>query len=476
MVSLSTFQHRREALCALLGDGLVVLGGHRQLPTNLPMNLGPARQSSHILYLTGIREPDACVVIDVRTRRFEAFFVAPEPGDEVWHGPTLALAEMARTYGADAAHPLPRLEDRVRSLRSGRKTAVLTLPCADPGWATHMGALGVDLPAFGRLHRAIESPLADAMIALRLRHDAAGLSGIREAVEVTAAAFGALMSATRVGRTEAQLRGLCEGVFRAAGMRPSYDPIVTVRGEILHCRSNPHTLGEDDLLLVDAGCETPDGWAADVTRAWPARGRFDARQRDVYTLVLEAEKACISLSHAGTEYRDIHVAACRVIARGLVDIGVLRGDVDGLVEQDAHALFFPHGVGHLLGLDVHDLEDLGDRAGYAPGRTRSGRFGLGYLRLDRRLESDMVVTIEPGLYFIPGLLNDPALAERFRDAVDFDRARGFLGFGGVRIEDDVRVTDGEPEVLTAVIPREVRDVEEVVGSRLDAIGAIGLVR
>jgi Xaa-Pro aminopeptidase len=280
------------------------------------------------------------------------------------------------------------------------------------------------------------------------------------------------MAATRPGGHEAQIRALIDGIFTAAGARPSYAPIVTVRGEILHCRSNPHPLGADDLLLVDAGCETPEGYAADVTRAWPVRGRFDARQRAVYEIVLEAQLQCIDRVRPGTEYLDVHMHACRVIAQGLRDLGLLRGSVDDLVAHDAHAVFFPHGIGHLIGLDVHDIEDLGDRAGYAPDRRRSDRFGLAWLRLNRRLEPGMAVTIEPGIYFIPGLLNSPEVAEKYKSWIDLERARTYLGFGGIRIEDDVVTTQDRPEVLTGALAKRVADVEAVVGTALEGLGAI----
>jgi len=473
MVTLSTFQQRRNRLRALLPEGLVVLGGHRPQPMNIPMNVTRLRQSSHLLFLTGLRAPDVALLFRLDTGRLELFLPPQEAGDDIWHGRSPSADEIGDEIGADAAYPLAELEARIASHRADRDPPLFTVPSADPEWAARLEAIGIQVPRFGALDRYVPSPLADALVTLRLSQDAAGLEAMRAAAAVTAEAHRVAMAATRPGGHEAQIRALIEGVFRASGMALAYDPIVTIRGEVLHCWSNPHRLSDSDLLLVDAGCETPGGYAADVTRTWPVRGRFDGRQRAVYEIVLEAQMQCIDLVRPGVEYVDIHLHAARVIAQGLKDLGLLRGSIDDLVANDTHALFFPHGVGHLIGLDVHDIEDLGDRAGYGADRQRSPRFGMAYLRLNRRLEPGMAVTIEPGIYFIPGLLENPNVIARHRPWVDFDKARSYLGFGGIRIEDDVVVTLEAPEVLSAGIPKTIAEIEACVGSAPELLGALG---
>ena len=206
------------------------------------------------------------------------------------------------------------------------------------------------------------------------------------------------------------------------------------------------------------------GWAADVTRTWPVNGKFSSTQRDIYDVVLAAHDACIDKISTGVEYEDIHLCACRIIAEGLVNLGILQGNTEELVEIDAHALFFPHGIGHLLGLDVHDMEDLGDLAGYEAGRERSGRFGLGYLRLNRPLRTDMVVTIEPGFYQVPAILNNSQNRENFKNLVNWERLAQFADVRGIRIEDDVLVTENGSEVLTAALPTQADAVEQLTVS------------
>ena len=230
----------------------------------------------------------------------------------------------------------------------------------------------------------------------------------------------------------------------------------------MHNQHYHHPIQPGDLLLVDVGAETATGWASDITRTWAVSGKFSSTQRDIYDVVLAAHDACISKIYPGVEYQDIHLLAAKVIAQGLVDLGILKGNADDLVAMDAHALFFPHGVGHLLGLDVHDMEDLGDLAGYEQGRKRSDRFGLCYLRLNRPLRAGMLVTIEPGFYQVPGILNDPECREKYQDVVNWERLEQFSDVRGIRIEDDVLVTETGSEVLTADLPTDADSIEQMV--------------
>jgi len=261
---------------------------------------------------------------------------------------------------------------------------------------------------------------------------------------------------------EAGVRAAMEGVIIAHNMTNAYAGIISVHGEVLHNQEYSHRLQAGDLLLADVGAETAMGWASDVTRTWPVAGKFSSTQRHIYNLVLAAHDACIEKIRPGVEYLDIHLLSAQVITQGLVDLGILRGRVADLVEMDAHALFFPHGVGHLLGLDVHDMEDLGDLAGYQQGRVRSKRFGLSFLRLNRPLQPGMVVTIEPGFYQVPAILNNPEFQAKYRDVINWEKLAQFNDVRGIRIEDDVLVTETGSEVLTAQLPTEAEAVEQLV--------------
>lgn len=310
--------------------------------------------------------------------------------------------------------------------------------------------------------QGIDLELARAIASLRLTHDTVALAELRQAAAVTVQAHIAGMAVTPSAQMEAEVRAAMEHVIIAHNMTCAYPSIVTVHGEVLHNEQYHHPLQPGDLLLADVGAETAMGWASDVTRTWPVSGKFSPTQRDLYNVVLAAHDACIAKTCPGMDYQDIHLLAAAVIAEGLVDLGILRGQPEDLVEMDAHALFFPHGVGHLLGLDVHDMEDLGDLAGYEAGRVRSDRFGLNYLRLNRPLRSGMLVTIEPGFYQVPAILNDPERRSKYQGVVNWERLAQFADVRGIRIEDDVFVTQAGSEVLTVALPTTADDVEQLV--------------
>lgn len=458
------FSRRREALGQRLGDApaLVFAGGLRA--RNYPANVFPYRADSHFLYLVGAAIPEAALM--VQGGRSELFVPAKDEDDPLWHGPQPGYEDFAAATGVDAVRTLDELPGAVKAAGGGDR--VQTLPSADPltrhRQATLLGRRwpGDRSPGVTGLDEA-DLRLADAMIELRVTHDEGALEMIRRATEGTAAAHRAGMAATRPGLLEHDVRAAMERELTARGMTPAYNAIVTVHGEILHNTEYHHRLEADDLLLADFGGEL-EGWATDVTRTWPVSGKFSPTQRALYDIVLQSQLDAIDKVRPGVRYRDVHLTASRTLARGLVDEGLLKGDPDSLVERGAHAIFFPHGVGHLLGLDVHDMEDLGDRAGYAPGRARSEQFGLGYLRLDRDLAPGMVVTIEPGLYLVPAILERQSLVGPFVADGTFDPSRleRFSDVRGIRIEDDVLCTTTDPESLTAAIPKDPAAVEAAV--------------
>ena len=261
-------------------------------------------------------------------------------------------------------------------------------------------------------------------------------------------------------RTAQALAGLIEGIVRAAGRRLAFAPIVTRRGEILHAQPDDAPLTPGDLLLVDIGAESRKHYASDITRTIPVGGRFSGRQRAVYDIVLAAQKSAIAAMAPGVRYLDVHRLAATVLCEGLSDLGLIRGRVDDAVQVGAHALFFPHGLGHMLGLDVHDMESFGeDNVGYDEETRRSDQFGLAALRLGRCLEAGFVVTVEPGLYFIPALIDRWREEGRWSSFIAFEKLKPYRRLGGIRIEDDVLVTPEGARVLGPVIPKAAATVE-----------------
>lgn len=454
------FAARRRALLDRLTSPALIAAGLPQ-SRNYRANRYPFRASSHFLYFVGESIPGAALLFaDGRTT---LFLEPPDPSDALWHGPRPTLEDARAHHGVDAVLPLPEIDAALARVTGRGSRPVAALPASDAASAAWLSArLGRPVLPCGGDALEPGSPdeaLAEAMIAARLRHDEAAVAQLRAAGQRSASAHLAGMRATRRARSEAEVGAAMLAELRRHGLGDAYGPIVTVHGEVLHNEAQVHALRPGDLLLADVGGEMPEGWAADITRTWPVSGEFSPSQRAVYDVVLAAQLAAIGAARKGTSYRKVHETAARAIVEGLRDLGVFRGDVDGLVERGAAAIFFPHGVGHLLGLDVHDMEDLGDRAGYAPGRTRSTRFGDCYLRLDRDLEPGMAVTIEPGFYQVPAILDDPAHVGAVGADLDRSALARYADVRGIRIEDDVLVTEGEPEVLTAAVPKDPAAIE-----------------
>ncbi len=443
---------RRQRLHEALGpDRPAAIYAGPSRGRNYLANPYPYRATSHFLYLVGRGiEGGLLWLADGEA----TLFVPPRAADDdLWHGPAEGDAQLAEALGL-GVRPLAQLA----SVRSDRPVA--TVPPFDPWDHARLGALiGRDDLA----DEGLDGPLLDALVTLRLQHDGAAITELRRAAQASVEAHRVGLGVTRVGLYERDVCAAMEACLARAGCTTAYGSIVTTHGEVLHQHDHSQVLAAGDLLLADVGAETDTGYAGDVTRTWPVAGRFTTTQRALYDVVLRAQTAAIAGVRPGARYRDVHLAAAREIVAGLVDLGILRGRVDSLIEQGAQALFFPHGIGHLLGLDVHDMEDLGDRAGYAPGRPRATQFGLSYLRLDRELSPGMLVTIEPGFYQVPSLLQDPARVGLSAGVVDRDVLARFADVRGIRIEDDVLVTAAGCEVLTAALPSTASDIEALVG-------------
>ncbi|MEB3232174.1 MAG: aminopeptidase P family protein [Leptolyngbyaceae bacterium] len=449
--SLEVLKQRRQRLSDVFTDPVLLWSGNASA-RNFPANVYPFRANSHFLYFVGYPLQNAVVYLE--GGRLTLYMDNPSAASALWHGPEPEREAIAHHIGASAAFPLADLPLRAQD--------AATVLAQDGPTQQHQGSvLGRSVVAAPQAE-GLDRELAIAISQIRLCHDAAGLEEMRHAAAVTVKAHQAGMRATPTASHESDVRAAMERVILAQNMTTAYSSIVTVQGEVLHNNHYHHRLSPGDLLLADVGAETASGWAADITRTWPVSGTFSPSQRSLYAIVLAAHDACIAEIKPGVEYREIHLLAAQIMAEGLVDLGILRGNPMDLVEQDAHALFFPHGVGHLLGLDVHDMEDLGDMAGYAPGRQRSDRFGLSYLRLDRPLQPNMVVTIEPGFYQVPGILQNPDWRSRYQTLVNWDRLAEFADVRGIRIEDDVRVTETGHEVLTAALPTAIADIEALM--------------
>lgn len=460
-------RRRRQLLERLAAPALLFAGGER--PRNYPANPYPYRADSNLLLFFSQPEPESVAAFDPAEGTVTLFLPPRTVETATWEGPRASLEEVREREGVDRVLPLDALREEAARLASGRPLQALAV--ADPAATALARELtGLDL-AQEEPERIGPAALVDALAELRLCKTPSELEAVRHAAAITAGGFAEVLAATRPGATEQELAGLLEGSFLRAGCVPAYGTTLTPRGEILHKHHRDGVFRAGDLLLCDAGAELPSGWSADVTRTWPVTGAFTAEQAELYDLALAAEEAAIAAARPGVRNQELHQAAARVLAGGLADMGLLRGAAEDLVASGAYALFLPHGIGHLLGLDTHDLRVFGDRVTYGADRPRSRRFGENMLRFNRDLRAGMTLTVEPGIYFVAAILRNPEFHQRFAGQADFARAERFLalnegrGFGGIRIEDDIHVTEGGAEVLTAAIPKRREALEPLIGRR-----------
>ncbi|MBS2039472.1 aminopeptidase P N-terminal domain-containing protein [bacterium] len=413
------FQQRRRHLARLYPHPVLLESG--------PKTRNRFRAESFFLYFGGWNHPNLTMLL--QDGEATLFYDPPETEQAIWEGPGPDLHELKHRYGLS----------RIASLREMPQAAT-------------------------RLNPEAPEELLQAAISLRLLHDQAARNQLEQAVDMSVRAHFQAMRATRPERWEFQILATLLVSVTQEGGSPAFEPVVSTRGEILRNRDNQGTLQRGDLLLVDFGARTSEGWSAGLTRTYPVRTNYSSRQAEIYEVVLAAQKQALAACRPGQEYRQVHRAACLGLTGGLVELGLMRGCPEDLVERGAHALFFPHGVGHLMGLDLRDMEEFGDRAGYAPGRQRSRQLDLKHLSLDRLLQPHMAVTVEPGFYWIPQLLENPEYTEPFRDCLNLDRIAAYKEVRGIRIGDNVLIHETGSKLLSATLPKEVQELEIVVNS------------
>jgi Xaa-Pro aminopeptidase len=457
------YRKRREAVRQHIGEGLILWLGQVPQPRNYEGNTYLFRQNSHFLYYTGLCLPNLAMLSLTDTGE-DLLFADPADVDSiVWNGPVPSTKDLARSAGIDTVKDLSTLQGHIdRAEAEGMKIHYLP-----PYRVSCMHRLSRLLKmSQEEVVSHVSGELMHAVAGQRSRKSEEELDQIEEALLVTDFMHRACMAAARPGMRESELAGLIQGIALSGDVQQAFTPIVTVHGEVLHNNSYGGILEDGRLLLNDSGAESSMGYASDITRTFPVGGRFTAMQAEIYGLVLDVQRGAIEKMRPGITNREVHLHACRVLAEGLGNMGLMKGDAAEAVEAGAHALFMPHGIGHMMGLDVHDMEDLGDIVGYKEKEPRSGQFGLKYLRLSRPLEPGFVLTAEPGIYFIPALI-DRWKSERKHEAfINYEQVDRFRNFGGIRIEDDVLVTLEGSRILGPGIPSSVPEVEEACARSL----------
>ena len=461
MFSAATYSERRTALGTALrkrGEtGLVLFPGHSAAPMNYTDNAYPFRQDSSFLYFFGYNREGLTGIIDLDADESWYFNQGDTMDDIIWSGATATADELATRCGCEQYGDEKKLATMLtEAQKQQRPIHILPIYRAETKMRLvqllNYGLMDVDA--------LVSEPFIQEVVALRSIKSIEEVMEIELALDISYAMYANALAATRPGVTERQIASTLQSTVALGGSLQSFTPICTGRGQILHNHNYSHTLHAGDLLLIDSGAESPRHYASDITRTFPVSGTFTDRQRDIYSIVLAAQEKAIAQCAPGIPFIDCHLTAARTIASGLRDIGLLRGNLDDIVAAGAHALFFPHGLGHMLGLDVHDMEGLGeDHVGYDETITRSSQFGLRGLRLARTLEAGFVVTIEPGCYFIPALMEKWEAEGTCKEFINFDAAKHFADFGGIRIEDDILITSSGTKVLGQPIPKTISGLE-----------------
>ena len=461
MFEASTYIERRKGLRERVGSGLILFLGNEPARMNYADNPYHFKQDSSFLYYFGLDQAGLAAVIDADSGEEIVFGHEPTVDEIVWTGPLPTLAEECAHVGVGRNEEPEMLGELLRAGRDAGRT-IHFLP-QYRAWNRIKLARMLGIPGLSTDDH-VSRPLIEAVIDQRLYKTDEEVAEIEIAIDISYDMHTLAMHLVRPGMVEREVAGAVEGVVLSRGGLTSFPIIFSVRGEVLHNHGYANVMKDGQLAVHDSGATSPLGYASDITRTMPVSGRFDTRQREIYDIVLGALTTATAAMKPGIPFRDVHFIACRAIASGLKDLGIMKGDVEEAVAAGAHAICMPHGLGHMMGLDVHDMEGLDETlVGYGSEFERSTQFGTAYLRAARTLEPGFVLTVEPGCYFIPQLIDKWRSEGTNAEFLDFDRLESYKGFGGVRIEDDVLVTPDGHRVLGPPIPKTADEVESEMG-------------
>lgn len=461
MFSREIYIKRRESLMNKMGDSLILLLGNSEASANYPSNCYKFRQDSTFLYFFGHNIPDMAAILDAKEGKVILFANDVDIDDIVWMGPQPSVAELGDSVGVTITEPYNKIVDYLSAATSqGRKVHYLP-PYRNANKILLHSWLNIP---FDKLKEKASEELIKAVVDLRIVKSAEEIAQIDEACNIGYAMHYTVMQMAKLGMVEQELAGIMEGIAHSMGAMTSFATILSQNGETLHNHKHHQILTDGRLIVMDAGAENNMNYCSDFTRTIPSSGKFTQQQKEIHTIVMNANNLAQSLAKPGVTYKEVHLAACKLIIEGLIEVGLMKGNADDALFNGAHALFMPHGLGHNMGLDVHDMEDLGQQyVGFDDKCRPSNQFGLSSLRMGRELKEGYVITVEPGCYFIPALI-EKWRAERINiDFINYDKLKGYYNFGGIRLEDDIVITPDGCRMLGAKrLPISVEEIETVM--------------
>lgn len=461
MFETSVYKNRRARLKEEVKSGLVLILGNGEAPANYTDNTYKFRQDSSFLYFFGLNQPGFAGVIDIDSGDEYIFGNDVDMDDIIWMGPQPSVKDMAARVGVSKTAPFARLADCMKTaISQGRRIHFLP-PYRFRNMLLLEELLGIR-PALVKNYASLE--LIKAVVDLRSVKEPCEIEEITKACNIGYEMHTAAMRNCKPGVKEQYIAGLIEGIAASYGSMVSFPVILSQNGETLHNHDHSQILQEGRMMLTDAGAEEVSHYCSDFTRTVPVGGKFLTRQKEVYNIVLAANNKAIEIAKPGVTYQYVHLEVCKVLAQGLKDLGLMKGDVNEAVAAGAHALFMPHGLGHMMGLDVHDMEDLGQiYVGYDDETRPIDQFGTSSLRMGRRLQEGFVITDEPGCYFIPALIDQWRAQGMHKEFLNYDKIETFKDFGGIRLEDDILIIPGGSRFLgDKRTPITVEEVEEIM--------------
>lgn len=453
--------NRRLELIKKVGKGIIVLPGNSESARNFKANTYFFVQDSSFLYYTGLNNlPDLVLVMNCETGESILF------GDEVslehtiWMGAQELLSEKAHKAGINNVYETSKLSNFIKEHLHKSKIHYLP-PYRSSTTLLLSYLLGISVD---EVSTNTSKPLIDAIVSQREIKSSQEVYELEKALDLAKEMHLEVITKASSRQTEANLVGLLESSAISNGSRTAYPPIVSIQGQILHNFNYTNDLQKGQLLLGDFGGLSKHGYASDITRTIPVSGKFTSKQKEIYQIVLNAQKEAVKMLKPDVFFKDIHLASCHKIAEGLKDLGLMKGNIQEAVAAGAHALFFPHGLGHMIGLDVHDMENLGENnVGYDNEISKSDQFGLKSLRLGKRLKKGFTITVEPGIYFIPELFYHwKSNNKECTPFLNFPIIESYLDFGGIRIEDEYLITEKDGNLLGKPIPKEVHEIEQLM--------------
>lgn len=459
MFNSETYIQRQKGLLKKVNSGIIVLPGNEESPMNYADNPYRFRQDSTFLYYFGIARPGLMALLDVDNGKISLYGDDYTVEDFVWMGKQPNIKEQASLCGVRQTGSIKDLYDHIRQAKKHKRIIQFLPQYRSRNILKLMDMTGLSAQV---IKEEPSAELIHAVVSQRNYKTTEEILEIEKGVDTTVEMHIAAMKILKPGMKELDVVVEIEKIARAGGGDISFPTIATINGQTLHNHYHGNTMKDGQLFLLDCGAETSMGYAGDLSSTFPVSQTFSSLQKDIYSLVLKSHYACVDNLKPGVTYKEVHRAACLTIAEGLKSMGLMKGDTESAVENGAHALFFPCGSGHMMGLDIHDMENLGEEiVGYG-GEPKSTQFGLKSLRLGRELETGFVLTVEPGIYFIPELIDQWRSQNKCTDYLNYDAIDKLRNFGGIRNEENYLITmDGKRLLGNKKKPMLIEEVEKL---------------